>query len=227
MGRRGAACVRASGGIAVLRLRVSTEVEPAVFDEAELGRLEAHVVHRVHKGWISVEIDPGRLEELRRARGVRDTLAVVACEDRLDQLPPDTAWSTLATADAHGLVDFTLEAGASGGRVVVLRLTAVARETCLVRSHLTDAIDIAVYRAGTDARPGGPRPLARHSDGLRDRSAAGSHDWKAGTTCTIAMWVGHLSPGECAAEAGFLDGLIRVKTKLLPFTFRAPFRLGG
>jgi len=208
-----------------VQLRVSTEVEPAVFDEAALQGVGARVLRHVHTGWLTVQLDPARLPELRRLRGVLDTLAVTACEDRLGELPPDTQWRVLGEGDAHGLLACSLEAGASGGRTVVLRLTATARQMCFVRSHRTSGLDLAVWRTDPAAR-GGRRLLARHADGLRDRSKAGMHDWASGRSTEIAMWVAHLPPGGAVVEAGLGQGAIRVQGRLLPFAFTAPLTLG-
>jgi hypothetical protein len=208
-----------------VRLRVSTEVEPAVFAEASLRALGARVVRHVHKGWFTAEVDSDRLEELRRLPGVLETHVVPSCDDRLDQLPPDLTWRVLAEHDCHGLVGFRLEAGEAGGRVLALRLVASVHQTCFLRAHRTAAMDIAVCRPDP-AVPGGLRVLQRHSDGLRDQSVAGMHDWKAGETRQITMWVGHLPPGEAVVEAGLLDGWIRVRGRPVPCTFRAAVRLG-
>ncbi len=202
-----------------MHLRVSTEVQPAVFKEEELSVVDARVLQWVHKGWLSVEVDAERLADLRGLRGVENTLTVTACDDRLDQLPADLQWQEVASGDCHGLIDFRIEGGrTSSGRMVAVRQTAVARGKCFLRSHRTQAMDMALY-----ALPG--RSLvARHSTGLRDGSVAGMHDWKQEETHTITMWVGHVPPGAYAVVGG-VDGWVRVKTKLLPWHLEANLNL--
>ncbi len=209
----------------MLRLRVSTEVEPGVFDESVLEAIGARVVHRVHKGWLSLELEADRLPDLRHQRGVVDTLTVVACDDHADQLAADLDWRGLASGDCHGLIDFRIEAGVGAAGAVALRQTAIAKTKCFLRSHRTTAMDLVLWVP--DARvPGGRRVVARHSDGLRDRSVAGMHDWKADQTQTITMWVGHLPAGDYGVVGG-VDGTVRVQTKLLPYVLEARVRLGG
>ena len=208
-----------------MQLLVSTEVEPGVFDEAVLEDVGGHVSHRVHLGWLTVECEADRVGDLGRQRGVVATLPLPACDDRLDQLPPGLAWAPLADADAAKLVAFRLETGRIAGRIQVLRLTATALQPCFVRCHRTAAIDMAVVRRSATA-PGGRVVLARHSDGLRDESAAGMHDWPAGTVRSIVMWVGHLPPGEAVVESGFPGGWIRVAGRPVPFAFTSPLILG-
>ena len=208
-----------------MRLIVSTEVEPAVFDEGELAEIGARVIHHVHKGWFSAECDAERVRDVRRCKGVLSTLIVSACDDRMDQLPAGTKWGALAEADCHALVGFQLEAGTAGGRTVAIRLRAQVRQNCFVRSHRTSGMDIVLYRPDPGV-PGGRRVIARHSDGLRDRTDAGMHNWKAGDSRQIAMWVGHLPAGAYMVEAGLVDGWIRVGGPLLPFTFSAEVGLG-
>ncbi len=204
---------------------VGTEVEPAVFDEGELAEIGARVVHHVHKGWFSAECDAGRLNDLRRLKGVLATLVINACDERLEQLPPKLGWSPLAEADCHERIAFRLEAGVSGGRTVALRLRAEVREACFVRSHLTSGMDIVLDRPDP-AAPGGRRVTARHSDGLRDRTDAGMHNWKVGENRQITMWVGHLPAGRYTVETGLVGGWVRVGAKLVPFTFGAEVSLG-
>ncbi len=200
-----------------MRLRVSTEVEPTAFDEAALATVDARVLQRVHIGWLTVDVPAARLGELRHLRGVVDTLAVAACDDRLDQLPADTVWRPLAEGDAHALAAFALEAGSSGGRVVALRLTARVQQSCFLRAHRTSGLDITV--SGADGRP-----VSRHSTGLRDRSVAGAHEWKAGETHAITLWVGHLPAGRYAVTAG-VDGWLRVAGRPTPFALAAEVTL--
>lgn len=209
---------------AALRLRVSTEVEPAVFDEAELASVGGRILQRVHKGWLSLDLEPERLGQLTGLRGVLDTLLVVACDDRLDLLPAGLEWRELAVGDCHGLVDFRIEQGVAGGRVVALRQTATAKAKVFLRSHRTEAMDLTLWMADGTV-PGGRRVVVRHSDGLRDHSVGGMHDWKPGDVWTITMWVGHLPAGTYGLLGG-VDGLVRVKTKLEPWTLAAEVRLG-
>ena len=208
-----------------MRLQVSTEVEPAVFDAAVIPALGARIVHRVHIGWLSLDLEADRLEDLRTQRGVTGTLAVVACDDRLDQLPEATQWHPLAEGDCHALLAFRIEAGSADGRVVALRQSAEVQEKCFVRSHKTAAMDLTLSVPDPAAQDG-QRVVVRHSDGLRDGSAAGMHDWKAGESHSIVMWVGHLPAGDYAVTGG-VDGWVRVKTKLVPWTLPAKVRLGG
>ena len=205
-----------------MRLRVNVEIEPAVFEEGALAGVGAEIVRRANIAWFTVEAEAGRLDALRALPGVISTLALPSCDDRLHELPADLAWEAIGAGDAHGLVAMRLEAGRSAGRVVALRLGAEVRALCFVRCHRTAGMDLAVYRPGAGAR----RPLARHSDGLRDQSRAGMHDWPAGTRRVLCMWVGHLPPGPAEAEAGFADGWIRVQGRPEPFSFTAPFQLG-
>lgn len=208
-----------------MRLIVSTEVEPAVFDEAELAQVGARVVHHVHKGWFSAECDGERIGDLRRLKGVVSTLVVTACDERTDQIPPGAHWDPLAEADAHGLIGFRLEACGADHRTVALRLRAEVRQSCFVRSHHTSGMDIVLHRT----QPGAPRDgqvAARHSDGLRDRTDAGMHNWKVGESRQITMWVGHLPAGPYTVHAGLVDGWIRVAGALVPFTFPAQVSLG-
>jgi len=208
-----------------LRLQVSTEVEPAVFDESVIAGIGARVLQRVHKGWLSLDLEADRLGELRRQTGVVDTLALVACDDRLDQLPSDLAWRDLASGDCHGLIDFRIEAGLVAGRAVALRQTAVAKAKCFLRSHRTSAMDLTLWVPDAQV-PGGRRPVVRHSDGLRDKSVAGMHDWRQGESRTVTMWVGHLPAGVYGVVGG-VDGWVRVKTQLLPWVLEAEVHLGG
>ena len=188
-----------------MELRVSTEVEPAVFDEAQLEGAGARVVRHVQPAWMSVVVDSARLPELAGIRGVLDVLPVVACEDRLDQLPEGTAWEVVAEGGEPKLLDLRLEAARHNGVVVALRLTATAQDICFVRSHRTDAVDIEVWRDD--------RRVVAHSDGLRDRSTAGMHNWTKGESRQIAMWVGHLPTGQAHVRAGVVGGWLRVAGK--------------
>lgn len=206
---------------ACLRLRVSTELEPAVFDEAVLPALGARIVHRVHIGWITLEMDPDLVPELRLQPGVQEALIVTACDDRLDQLPRDLQWRELVAADCHGLLDWRLEAGLAGHRVVALRQTAHAKETCFLRSHRTDAMDLVVSGDG----PSSSGVAVRHSDGVRDRTLAGMHNWKQGAEHAVTMWVGHLPAGPYRVQGG-VDGWIRVKGRPTPWTLETTVRLG-
>ncbi len=208
-----------------MELRVSTEVEPAVFEEAALADVGARVVHHVHTGWVSVEVDAARLEELRHCRGVVAILPVPSCDDRLDRLPGDLTWEALAEGNAFDQVAMRLEVGRVGGRAAALRLSAEALQLCFVRCHRTTGLDMVVSRPDLRAA-GGRAVLARHSDGLRDHSRAGMHDWPAGTKRSIVMWVGHLPPGPASVEAGFTGGWIRVQGRPRPFTFTAELALG-
>ena len=201
-----------------MRLRVSTEVEPTAFDEGALTTVDARVLQRVNIGWLTVDVPAARLGDLRHLRGVVDTLAVAACDDRLDQLPADTTWRPMADGDAHGLATFALEAGSSGGQVVAVRLTARVHQACFLRSHRTSGLDITL-------RDPSGRTVLRHSSGLRDRSVAGVHEWKAGDTHAITLWVGHLPPGRYAVTAG-VDGWLRVAGRPTPFALQAEATLG-
>ena len=208
-----------------MRLVVSTEVEPAVFDEAELAEVGARVIRHVHMGWFSADCEADRVGDLRRLKGVLSTLVIQACDERLDQLPEDLRWKPLGEADCHGLLGFRLEAGTVHGRTVALRLRADVRQACFVRSHLTSGMDIVLSRADPGA-PGGRRVAARHSEGLRDRTGNGMQNWKEGENRQITMWVGHLPAGRYTVEAGLVDGWIRVGGPLVPFTFEAEVELG-
>ncbi len=198
-----------------MELRVGTEVEPAVFDEGQLEGAGARVVRHVQPAWISVAIDSARLQELARLRGVLDIQPIVACEDRLDQLPEGTNWEKVAEGGQKDLLDLELEAARHGGAVVALRLTAVARDVCFVRAHRTGAVDIELWREDAHA-PGGRQRIAAHSDGLRDRSNAGMHNWTAGERRQIAMWVGHLPRDRYQVRAGVVDGWLRVAGRPQP-----------
>ena len=202
-----------------VELRVSTEVEPGVFDEAGLQEVGARVLRHVQPGWISVGIDANRVEDLHRVPGVLDTMTVVACEDRLDQLPAGAAWEPLGQGECGDLA-LTLEAARQDGAVVALRLTAEAREILFIRSHQTDAVDIALSRPDRSA-PEGRRVVVAHSDGLRDWSGAGMHNWKAGERHQIVMWVGHLPAGDYHVRAGVLEGWVRVKGRPTPCVLEA------
>ncbi len=192
-----------------MELRVSTEVEPAVFDEAQLEGVGARVVRHVQPAWISVAIDSARLPELARVRGVLDILPVLACEDRLDQLPEGTVWEKVAEGGQKDLLGLELEVARHGGAVVALRLTAVAHAICFVRAHRTDGVDIELWQDDPQVA-GGRRRIVAHSDGLRDRSTAGMHNWTADERRQIAMWVGHLPKGRYRVRAGVVDGWLRV-----------------
>lgn len=198
-----------------MELRVSTEVEPALFDEAQLEGVGAHVVRHVQPAWISVAVDSAHVAELARIRGVLDILPVLACEDRLDQLPAGTTWEPLAKGGEAGLLELVLEAARHGDAVVALRLTATALDVCFLRAHRTDGVDIELGQPDPGA-PGGWRHVAAHSDGLRDRSNAGMHNWTRGERRQIAMWVGLLPRGAYHVRAGIVDGWLRVAGRPRP-----------
>jgi hypothetical protein len=206
-----------------VELRVSLEVDPGVFDAEELSAIGARIVQYHHMGWLSLRVDPDRLEALRRLPGVQDASPVWACEEELADLAPAPEWSELARAECADLLAARLELGRWNGRTAFLRQTLEVRQKCFVRSHRTDAQDIVVL--AQDAR-GGERVVCRHSDGLRDRSAAGMHDLEQGDTLTAAMWIGHLAPGAYRVQAG-IDGWVRVRTRPTPFTYAAEFTVPG
>lgn len=211
-----------SGGGGALQLQVSLEVDPTVFQEDGLRQAGATLVRRHHKGWLSVRVPADRLQDLRALPGVESAAPVLACEDRLGELQPPPEWRTLAQAACDGVLQARLEVGQVGGRPVLLRQTLETTDRCFVRSHRTAAQDIAVLARAAD---GATRVLCRHSDGLRDLSVRGMHDWKAGETHAAAMWVGHLPPGEYAVRAG-VDGWVRVKGRPVPFVYESALRLG-
>ncbi len=201
-----------------MRLRVSAEVEPTVFDEGALAAVDGRVLQRVHIGWLAVDVPAEHLAQLRRLPGVVETLVVAACDDRLEQLPADTTWKPLAEGDAHGLATFRLEAGSSGGRTMALRLAAQVHQTCFVRAHRTSGMDITL-------RDASGQPVLRHSTGLRDRSVSGAHEWKADESHAITMWIAHLPPGRYGVTAG-VDGWLRVEGRPTPFELRAEATVG-
>jgi hypothetical protein len=203
-----------------MELQVSVEVDPGVFDEGRLREVPARVLQYHHKGWFSALADPARLHALRALPGVLSAEPVLACEDRLASVEPPPEWETIAADTCDAVLRGTLEAGRSAGRVVLLRQTLEATDKCFLRSHRTHAQDVAVYAAGA------PRPVCRYSDGLRDRSQAGMHDWKAGEVHSVAMWVGHLPPGTYRVRGG-VDGWVRVRGRPTPFVLEGEVRLGA
>ena len=205
-----------------MKLRVSMEVDPGVFDESELGRVGAFVAQRHHIGWLSLRVDADRLADLRGLPGVVDVSAVLACDEELVDLSPAPEWSELAAAACGELLRARLEAGRWQGRVALLRQTLEARQKCFARSHRTDAQDIVVLARGAG---GSERVVCRRSDGLRDLSVAGMHDMEAGETHVAAMWVGHLPAGPYRVRAG-IDGWVRVKGRPTPFSYEADVALG-
>jgi hypothetical protein len=203
-------------------LRASVEVDPGLFREESLAEVGAAVIQRHHIGWFSVRVDPDALEALRRLPGVESVFPVLACEDRLDELAPPPEWRELAAAECGELLAARLEVGTWRGRIAFLRQTIEVRADAFLRSHRTDAQDIVVRRG---RGPGAP-VVCRHSDGLRDRSIAGMHHWKAGERHVAAMWIGHLPPGAYEVEAG-VDGWVRVRARPMPFAYRAALDVPG
>lgn len=206
-----------------MRLQVGLDVDPGVFDAHSLPGVGAEIIQYHHMGWLSVHVDAERMEELTALPGVESFAPVLSCADQLDTLVPSPEWTELVAAEFEGLLRGRLEAGRSGGRVCVLRQTIEVEAKCFVRSHRTDGQDIVV---GTRDAAGGWRPVCRQSDGLRDRSLAGMHDWLPGQSRVVAMWVGHLPAGEYIVRGG-IDGLVRVTSHLVPFLYESPLVLGS
>ncbi len=206
-------------------LRVGVEIEPAVFREEDLAQAGAEIMAHVQMGYVRVRADAARLPDLLGLRGVVSLVPVVACEDRLEHLPRDAVWTPLLSGGCQDMLSLDVDAARFAGGTAILRLTARVQALTFVRSHRTAALDLELW---APEAPGRWRRVLAHSDGLRDQSLAGQHEWKPGEEHVVAMWVGHLERGAYRLRAGVLSGgWIRVKGRPQPCLLEGEVRLEG